>query len=109
MMLLVIGSQNDFASTLTTSSACSRVTFVSSIEIRRAGKSGSKITVNPASFAIVSITVFASFVIFRLMGACESGISSGGFSANLGSLLDDILRREGAAAVRVAAIMSRVF
>src|SRR5467141_3750527 len=109
MMLLVIGSQNAFASTLTTSSACSRVTFVRSSEIRRAGKSGSKITVNPAIFAIVSITVLASFVIFRLMGAWESGISSGGFSANMGSFAEEMSGTKGAATGRFAAIMLRVF
>src|SRR4030088_2196894 len=102
MMFLVIGGQNAFDFTPTTSSACSSVTFVRSTEIRRAGKSGSKITVNPASFAIVSMTLLASFVILKLMGARERGISSGGFSANSGFSPDLAFGREGAAADRFA-------
>src|SRR5205807_2493980 len=61
----------------------------------------------PASLATVSNTIRASLVIFRLMGARASGISSGGFSINLGS------SRGGAggasAAALRAAIVSRVF
>src|SRR5712692_3134578 len=65
MMLLVTGFQKPLLCSDTMSSACSRVTFVNSVEIRRAGKSGSKTTVIPASLPIVSKIVFASLVIGR--------------------------------------------
>ena len=107
MMLLVTGFQKALLCSATMSRACSRVTLEISVVMRRAAKSGSKITVNPASLATVSNTIRASLVIFRLMGARASGISSGGFSINLGS------SRGGAggasAAALRAAIVSRVF
>ncbi len=74
----VSGFQNALLSSETASSACSSVMLGSSTEMRREVKSGSKITLNPASFAIVSNTTRASLVIFRLIGSSEIGFSSGG-------------------------------
>ena len=87
MMSLVTGFQKALDSSDTMSSACSRVTLVSSAEIRREVKSGSKITVSPANLATVSKMARESLVIFRLMGARESGFNSGGPAINLGSSL----------------------
>src|SRR5208282_5705983 len=44
-------------------------------------------TVRPASFPMVSKTIFESLDIFRLIGARESGFSSGGLEARAGSPL----------------------
>ncbi len=78
MMSLVTGFQKAFDSSDTMSSACSSVTLVSSAAIRREVKSGSNTTVRPANLATVSKMARESLVIFRLMGARDSGLSSGG-------------------------------
>ncbi len=81
-MFSVTAFQNALLSSDTMSSACCNVTLFSCTGIRRAGKSGSKITVTPASFAIVSNTIFASFVIDRLIAVLGRGLSSGGMEAS---------------------------
>ena len=81
-MFSVTGFQNALLSSEMMSSACSSVTLFNSVVIRRAGKSGSNITVNSAIFATVSNTIFASLDIFSVMGARESGLISGGMDAS---------------------------
>src|SRR5260370_1065376 len=81
-MFSVTAFQNALLSSDTISSACSSVTLFSFAGIRRAGKSGSKIAVMPASFAIVSYTIFASFSIVRLIDVLGRGLSSGGMEAS---------------------------
>ncbi len=52
--------------------------------ICRAVKDGSKITLSPASFAIVSKTAFDELVMFRMsIGVRESGFNSGGADKQL--------------------------
>src|SRR5215470_11430024 len=76
--LLVKGFQKALLSAQTASSACVRVTLGNSTLIFREEKSGSKITLRPASLAIVSKTIRASLIILRLTGSREIGASSGG-------------------------------
>jgi hypothetical protein len=49
--------------------------------MRRAGRSGSKITVNPACLPMVSNMILVSLTIFKLMGERASGFNWGGCSA----------------------------
>ncbi len=83
-MFEVTGRQNALLCSATMFSACSRVTFVNSTEMRREVKSGSKITVSPASLLTASKTALASFVAFMLIGAREMGSSCGGPAINFG-------------------------
>src|ERR1017187_5258590 len=84
-MSFVMGFQNALASNDKISNACSTVTSVNSIAIRREVKSGSKITVRPASLANASKTTLESLIIFKLTGARDSGFNSGGPAISLGS------------------------
>ncbi len=77
-MFAEIGFQNALLSRDTASSACSKVTLGNSAVMRREEKSGSKMTLKPANFPMVSKMIFASLVIVKLMGSREIGFNCGG-------------------------------